>query len=167
MQVLTRSLAECRTPADVAEASAALIALQRRLMYAGVAGHQTGLLIADAVDSLTRRLIVLAEQELGPAPGAYAWLACGSQGRGEQAVHTDQDNALIYADGLPKGADSWFAGLAERVTQGLADCGIEHCPGGVGPDHTDWRRPGTTRLWRSIRTRKTFHCLLQDDLSVQ
>ena len=147
MQTLARSIAECRSRAEVTEASAALVPLQRRLMGAGVGGHQTGLLISDLVDALTRQLIMLAEEELGPPPGRYAWLACGSQGRGEQFAHTDQDNALIYADGLPEGADAWFAELSERVTQGLADCGIEHCPGGVGPDHVDWR--GSASAWRT------------------
>lgn len=163
MQTLTRSIAECRSRAEVTETSAALVALQRRLMDAGIGGHQTGLLISDLVDALTRQLIVLAEEELGPPPGRYAWLACGSQGRGEQSVHTDQDNALIHADGLPEGADAWFATLAERVTQGLAVCGIEHCPGGVGPDHADWR--GSVSAWRTaiqqvIRVPETRNVML-------
>ena len=163
MQTLARSIAQCRSPAEVTDASAALVALQRRLMDAGIAGHQAGLLISDLVDTLTRQFIILAEEELGPPPGPYAWLACGSQGRGEQSVHTDQDNALIYADNLPEGADRWFAALAERVTQGLADCGIEHCPGGVGPDHADWR--GSATAWRSaiqqvIRVPETRNVML-------
>ena len=26
----------------------------------------------------------------------FAWLALGSQGRSEQMLHTDQDNAIVY-----------------------------------------------------------------------
>lgn len=76
-----------------------------------------------------------------PAPGAWAWLACGSQGRGEQTVHTDQDNALVYADGLPPDADAWFGETARQISRGLADCGLPLCPGGVGPANAEWRRP--------------------------
>jgi CBS domain-containing protein len=49
-------------------------------------------------DALTQRLLTLAESELGPPPRPYAWLALGSEGRLEQALQSDQDNALVYAD---------------------------------------------------------------------
>ncbi|ABI57391.1 protein of unknown function DUF294, nucleotidyltransferase putative [Alkalilimnicola ehrlichii MLHE-1] len=104
-------------------------------------------IVSGWVDALTRRLIVLAEAEMGtPAPGPWAWLACGSQGRGEQTVHTDQDNALVYGDDLPPGADDWYRRLAGRVTEGLAACGLPHCPGGVSPANGDWRR--SVGSWR-------------------
>ena len=38
-----------------------------------------------------RRLLRLAEKELGPPPCPYAWLVFGSEGRMEQALLTDQD----------------------------------------------------------------------------
>ena len=41
-------------------------------------------LITDIADTATRRLLVLAEEKLGPPPVPYLWLACGSQGRQEQ-----------------------------------------------------------------------------------
>ena len=52
-----------------------------------------------------------AEADLGPPPAPYAWLALGSEGRMEQTLLTDQDNALVYADegAAPRG---WFAALA-------------------------------------------------------
>lgn len=130
----------CRSTDEVSQAAAAIPAFQRRLMAAGLAGRQQGMLITAVVDALTSRLIELAEAELGPSPGPWAWLACGSQGRREQSLHTDQDNAIVHADGLPAGTDAWFRSVAESVTGGLATCGIAHCPGGVGPDHSDWRR---------------------------
>ena len=34
----------------------------------------------------------------GPAPAPYAWVVFGSEGRMEQTLLTDQDNALVYAD---------------------------------------------------------------------
>ena len=48
-------------------------------------------------EAITRRLLVLAEQELGPPPLAYCWLALGSQARAEQTSYSDQDNALVLA----------------------------------------------------------------------
>ena len=51
-------------------------------------------LIADA---FTRRLLQLAERELGAPPCNYAWLVAGSQARGEMHPFSDQDNALVLA----------------------------------------------------------------------
>ena len=50
---------------------------------------------------LTRRLLALAEEEMvaegfGPIPARFAWMALGSDGRGEQLFATDQDNLLVY-----------------------------------------------------------------------
>ncbi len=41
-------------------------------------------MITDIADTVTRRLLAMAEAELGPPPVPYLWLACGSQGRQEQ-----------------------------------------------------------------------------------
>jgi len=39
----------------------------------------------------------MAEQQLGPPPVPYAWLAWGSQTRREQTCDSDQDHALSDA----------------------------------------------------------------------
>ncbi|MCK8517073.1 DUF294 nucleotidyltransferase-like domain-containing protein [Methylonatrum kenyense] len=99
------------------------------------------------MDRLTRVVIRLViERRDQPAPGPWAWLACGSQGRSEQTVHTDQDNAMVYADDLPASADAWFGETARQISRGLADCGLPLCPGGVGPSNPEWRRPASG--WR-------------------
>jgi CBS domain-containing protein len=84
-------------------------------------------LITTLNDHLTRRLIVLAEEAMvregyGRPPVPYAWLALGSEGRREQTLRTDQDNALVFADGLPEEEEEvqkYFLNLAERVVSGL------------------------------------------------
>jgi len=60
-------------------------------------------LVTELNDRLTFRIIKLVEQEmegkgLGAAPVPYSWIALGSEGRREQTLHTDQDNALFYAN---------------------------------------------------------------------
>ena len=52
-------------------------------------------------DRLTRRLIDLASEEMaregfGLPPTPYAWIAMGSDGRGEQLFATDQDHLLVF-----------------------------------------------------------------------
>lgn len=139
----------------LADAARGMRALQVRLVRQGFGAEIQGRIVAGLVDALTVRLIQLAEARMTPAPGPYAWLACGSQGRQEQTVHTDQDNALIYADGLAPEADAWFQRLGEFVTDGLAACGIRHCPGGVSPRERHWRRSRSS--WRHLLRETIAH----------
>jgi CBS domain-containing protein len=80
-------------------------------------------------DALLRRILSWAEADLGPAPAPYAWLEFGSEGRMEQTLLTDQDNALVYGDDGAARRD-WFQGLAERVGTDLVAAGFPECPGG-------------------------------------
>jgi CBS domain-containing protein len=73
----------------------------RQELDSGAGALEAGRAIATFNDALTRRLIGFAEAELGPPPCPYAWLALGSQGRQEQSLFTDQDNALAYAANTP------------------------------------------------------------------
>ncbi len=92
-------------------------------------------------DTLTRRLTILAEQRLGPPPLPYAWITYGSQGRQENTLSSDQDNALVIDDKFdPALHDNYFAALAETVCDGLAACGFRYCPGGMMATNPAWRQ---------------------------
>jgi CBS domain-containing protein len=85
--------------------------------------------VARLNDALLRRLLVFAEADLGEPPAPYAWLVMGSEGRMEQTLLTDQDNAMVFADeGEPHRA--WFQALAERVNADLEAAGFPACHGG-------------------------------------
>jgi CBS domain-containing protein len=76
------------------------------------------------------------KDQLGPLP-PWAWLALGSEGREEQTVATDQDNAIIFdADG--PAYRQRFMGLAAAINQGLADVGFPLCKGGVMAMNEKW-----------------------------
>ena len=105
------------------------------------------------VDAMTERLLALAIDDLGDPPCAWAWLALGSAARHEQALHTDQDHALVY-EPVPDApdADPYFAALAERVTAGLEAAGIPRCVGDAMAVHPRLRRPlvGVRRAVRRV-----------------
>ena len=94
--------------------------------------------LAGVNDALTQRLLQLAEDELGPPPCAYAWLALGSHGRGEQVLSSDQDSALAFASDTGA-AGEYFPRLAAPVVAGLARAGLPLCSGGYMA--TQWCRP--------------------------
>lgn len=88
-------------------------------------------------DRLIRRALTLARAEVekdGPLP-PFAWLSLGSEGRGEQLLRTDQDNALVYAapeDGSdPMAVQPRFLALAERVVETLEHAGFVRCPANI------------------------------------
>jgi CBS domain-containing protein len=90
-----------------------------------------GHIVGFTIDALTRHLIGLAIERYGTPPVPWAWLALGSAGRQEQALHTDQDHALAYdlQGQTREEVDPYFAELAEFVTAGLEDAGIPRCNG--------------------------------------
>src|SRR5690554_1031395 len=121
-----------------------------RLLTRLVAGHQSHEVvtrfITDIADAITRRLLVLAERELGPAPLPYLWLACGSQGRQEQTGLSDQDNCLILDNSVADSDIPYFQRLARMVSQGLDACGYIFCPGDMMATNPRWCQP--ERVWR-------------------
>ena len=84
--------------------------------------------VARLNDALLKRILRWAEQDLGPAPAPYAWIAFGSEGRQEQILLTDQDNALVYGGG--DAMRRYFARLADRANEDLQAAGFPPCPGG-------------------------------------
>lgn len=151
---LVRDIRRCESVESLRQVAGSLPELQIQLVQSGATAFHLGQAVTAVIDALTRRLLKLAEARLGPPPVPYAWLACGSQGRREQSVHTDQDNALIHQDSKDGEVDAYFARMAEFVTDGLDACGLPHCPGGVTPRSADWRR--SVSGWRKEFSRVTY-----------
>ncbi|HUL20890.1 MAG TPA: DUF294 nucleotidyltransferase-like domain-containing protein, partial [Thermodesulfobacteriota bacterium] len=129
------------------------LAMNVILEHGGMAGDICEL-ITTLNDHLTRKIIVLAEEAMvregyGRPPVPYAWLALGSEGRREQTLRTDQDNALVFADNSPEGEEevrSYFLNLSERVISGLERCGFPRCKGGVMATNPKWCQP--LHVWK-------------------
>jgi CBS domain-containing protein len=88
-------------------------------------------------DRVTRRLIEIMglDAELAAAQGC--WIALGSQGRGEQTLATDQDNAIVLAATEERTAARLLP-LAQRVNDALDRCGYALCRGGVMAGNPQW-----------------------------
>ena len=106
-------------------------------------------LISELNDRVVRRLLAIVEEEMrtetwGPPPTTYSWLAMGSQGRREQTLFTDQDNALVYAD-VPTEQDqrvkAWFLEFARRVVDAIERFGIPKCQAGILASNPQWCLP--------------------------
>ena len=97
-------------------------------------------------DEIIRRCIKLGLASMqaaghGNPPALFDWLALGSQGRGEQLLRTDQDNALIFEDVAPErynGVKDYFLKLADYVTENLSEVGFAYCDGDMMANNPKW-----------------------------
>ncbi|MCW1932456.1 DUF294 nucleotidyltransferase-like domain-containing protein [Pararhodobacter zhoushanensis] len=143
---LVRDAASCETPEEMAEVTARIPRLLMHLIAANNAHEVVTRLITDIADTVTRRLLKLAEAKLGPPPVPYLWLACGSQGRQEQTGVSDQDNCLILDDAATAEDRLYFKALARFVSDGLDKAGYVYCPGDMMATADRWCQP--KRVWR-------------------
>jgi CBS domain-containing protein len=117
--------------ARVAEMAASLFA-------GGLEPTVIGGFVARLNDTLVTRILRWTEAELGPPPSPWAWLAFGSEGRMEQTLLTDQDNAIVWGADSPEARD-YFGRFAQHIIQDLQAAGFPACPGGYMA--TRWQGP--------------------------
>ncbi len=103
----------------------------RILMSDGATASQACKIVSEFNDKVVKRVIRFAEDACGPPPCGFAWLGLGSEGRREQTLFTDQDNAIIFGDGYSDKANEYFMRFSEKIVQGLNECGIPLCKGNV------------------------------------
>jgi CBS domain-containing protein len=143
---LVSEIAHANTPEDMAKVTTRIPQLLAQLVASGNRHEVITRLITDIADTATRRLLALAEADLGPAPVPYLWLACGSQGRQEQTGVSDQDNCLFLDDSVTEADMPYFEALARFVCDGLDTCGYVYCPGDMMAINPRWRQP--VKVWR-------------------
>ncbi len=132
----------------LASISAKLPQLLLNLAAADATANSIGHVITAVVDSITTRLLQLAEEQFGPPPVAYAWVAAGSQARSEQTAKSDQDNCLLLDDSyIPSEHGDYFKKLSQFVCDGLNACGYVYCPGEMMATTDKWRQPLAT--WKN------------------
>ena len=144
---LVRDVARAAASEDLAAVPAHIPRLLVQLVGAGNRHETVTRRITDSADAATRRLLVLAEERLGPPPVPYLWLACGSQGRKEQTGVSDQDNCLMLDDAVTEADMPYFTELAKFVSDGLDAAGYFYCPGDMMATNPRWCQP--VHVWRS------------------
>ena len=121
------------------------------LLAEELSGRDIAAVISRELGALTQQAAVLAERRMseegrGAPPCPYAVAVLGSAGRGESLLAMDQDNAIVFADGAPDGAeDRWFGTLGGHLADILHEAGVPYCPGGVMAKNPQWR--GSVETW--------------------
>ncbi|WP_251977828.1 DUF294 nucleotidyltransferase-like domain-containing protein [Salinicola avicenniae] len=137
--VVGLQIEQAQDMAALVAAGSGLTALVEGLMAQGVKLRFVMALLSALNARLIQKAFTFAVPETLQAQSCL--LVLGSEGRGEQVLKTDQDNALILADG-----ESWAGReAADRLTAAmqhfsdqLAQLGYPPCPGGIMVSNPAW-----------------------------
>jgi CBS domain-containing protein len=102
-------------------------------------------IICSLVRELNRQLFARLWAMLAPAElvANSCLIVMGSEGRGEQVLKTDQDNALLLSDGFAASAAERenIQQVTERFTEALIGFGYPRCPGNIMLSNPLWCQP--------------------------
>lgn len=144
--ILIREMQRSPNADELKEIRAKAEQLLQRYLEREVAMDFIASVMTEINDALIVRVIELALQELEieekKLPDvSWSWWGLGSEGRGEQLLRTDQDNALIFADVPEEKLEETrkaFLNLAEKVTTMLHQTGFAYCPGDMMASNPKW-----------------------------
>jgi PAS domain S-box-containing protein len=118
--------------------------LVKTLLDSGARIQNITHLISTMTDATTERVVEFAIEEMGKPPVNFAFLALGSEGRREQTLVTDQDNAIVY-ENVPyeKMADinRYFLYLGQKINLWLDRIGYNYCQGEIMAGNPQWCQP--------------------------
>jgi len=117
---------------DVTDKHSRLPRLIHNLINSGVKADNVAMLISTISDAILNKLIGFAMNELGPPPAGFVFLILGSEGRREQTLKTDQDNAILFEDQPSEFTESvrgYFLKFGEKVCTWLDQAGYAFCNG--------------------------------------
>ena len=130
---------QIETAADLPALAAAASKITRMISVLYRGGPRINL-IAQLVQELNARLFERAWTLIAPKDLVQnsCLFVMGSEGRGEQLLKTDQDNALILRDGYQAPDD--LVEICNRFSQALQEFGYPECPGHIMLNNPQWRK---------------------------
>ncbi len=112
-------------------------------------------LITTFSDAIIEKVITFSLAEAGPLPCKFVFLTMGSEGREEQTLISDQDNAIIFEDlddpKAAKAAKVYFDHLSQLICTRLDLAGYQFCDGDNMAQNPKWCQP--LSVWKENFTR--------------
>ncbi len=112
-----------------------------QLLDRGVYAAIVNQVITTVSDTIAIKVIESVIREMGPPPAKFAFMVLGSEGRKEQTLKTDQDNAIIYEDKANEHREevrAYFLQFATQVSDQLNTIGFSYCTGGYMAQNPKW-----------------------------
>jgi CBS domain-containing protein len=134
MQGLRKDIGNAENADALAFAAREVRELGTAMVAQGVAAEQLTAFVSALNDAVTERAIELALRSHDVADTGFCWMGLGSEGRNEQTLATDQDNAIIFPDAEDGDREATRARLlpfADEVNRTLDACGFPLCKGNI------------------------------------
>ncbi|MBF8962234.1 CBS domain-containing protein [Pontibacter sp. FD36] len=112
-----------------------------QLLNRGVKSEIVNQVITTVADTIAINVIEGVIEEMGPPPAKFVFMVLGSEGRKEQTLRTDQDNAIIYEDKANEQREmvrEYFLAFASTVSERLDHIGFSFCEGGFMAKNSKW-----------------------------
>jgi len=141
---LLRELSQTTEVEQIIEQFYRVPGIVRNLITGGAQAENVTRFITTVSDAMLEKLIGFTLSELGPPPAKFAFLILGSEGRLEQTLKTDQDNAIVFEDvpgDLHDSVRGYFLKFGERVCTLLDQVGYKFCTGEVMAMNPKWCQP--------------------------
>ena len=147
---IVREIAQARFVNQIVQVHHQVPQLIQALINTGAKAQNVTRFLTTVSDAILQKLIGFAIDEMGPPPARFVFMILGSEGRKEQTLKTDQDNAIIIED-LPakaaKEAMSYFLSFSEKVCGWLDEAGYDFCKGGIMAKNPQWCQP--LKVWKN------------------
>lgn len=112
-----------------------------QLIGRGVNAEIVNQIITTVADTIAQKVIDGVINEIGTPPAKFVFMVLGSEGRKEQTLKTDQDNAIIYEDKANEHREEvreYFLKFADLVSERLDYIGFSYCTGGFMAKNPNW-----------------------------
>ncbi len=148
--VIMKAIMQADSPNQLKEQRDKAESLLQVYISQEVALHFISNIITEINDAIITRAIDFSIREIAEESGRerptteFCWLSLGSEGRKEQLLRTDQDNAILYREPPPGEEDavhSYYLALGEKVTGILQHCGFVKCPADIMASNPVWCQP--------------------------
>ncbi len=142
---LIREINQARRVEDIIGKHSQLPRLIHSMLTSGTKIKTVTWLVTAFSDAILNKLLTFAATDLGPPPVPFAFVTLGSEGRKEQTLKTDQDNAIVFQD--PEEGQTmetlqpYFLELGKKVCTWLDQSGFDFCQGGIMAKNPKWCQP--------------------------
>ncbi len=131
LQQLSNALRSAENTDTLSDLAIDIRRFTQRLLGQGVHARQLTSLISHLNDLLTQRLLDLLAIKHQLSAHQACWIALGSEGREEQTIATDQDNALILQNDCDDATRTRWLAFALEANTALNSFGFPLCKGNI------------------------------------
>ncbi len=153
LSFLQESVKRAETDEELRQCYKKQLLFIKPLLHSGISVKYITNLTSSFTEAIIHRVVELTIKEIGDPPVPFSFIFLGSEGRKEETLLTDQDNAIVYENVLPDkevSVNNYFNTLGEKVCFLLDYIGYSFCKGKIMANNKQWCKP--ISVWESYFT---------------